>query len=127
MTGEVLIDTNILIDHCNGIACATEYLCSISGLGRSSVVTVAELLAGYPAHARQAPRVVLAGLPLLEIDLAVAEHAATLRRDHRWKLPDAFQAALAQHYSVRLATRNTKDFPPDRYSFVVVPYDLSEK
>ena len=54
----------------------------------------------------------------------MADLAAVLRREHGWKLPDAFQAALAQHYGVTLATRNTKDFPPSRYEFVVVPYAL---
>ena len=39
-----------------------------------------------------------------------------------WKLPDAFQAALAQHHHLRFATRNIRDFLPERHAFVVVPY-----
>ena len=39
-------------------------------------------------------------------------------------VPDAFQAALAQLHGLKLATRNHRDFPPDRFSFVVVPYTL---
>ena len=47
------------------------------------------------------------------------------RRRNGWKLPDAFQAALAQLHNLKLATRNTRDFPPQQYLFVVVPYTLS--
>ncbi|GIX27647.1 MAG: hypothetical protein KatS3mg123_1528 [Burkholderiales bacterium] len=54
----------------------------------------------------------------------VADRAAELRRRHRWKLPDAFQVAIAQHHGLRLATRNVKDFPPGRWDFVLVPYTL---
>jgi predicted nucleic acid-binding protein len=61
---------------------------------------------------------------LLVIDGPVADLAAQLRREHRWQLPDALQAAAARHNGLRLATRNTKDFPPERYAFVHVPYTL---
>jgi predicted nucleic acid-binding protein len=47
-----------------------------------------------------------------------------LRRTARWRLPDAFQAVVDVHHGLRLATRNVKDFPPDRFEFVVVPYEL---
>ena len=36
----------------------------------------------------------------------------------------ALQAALARYHSLSLVTRNTRDFPPDRYGFVVIPYVL---
>ena len=61
---------------------------------------------------------------LLSIDRDIADKAAELRRLHGWKLPDAFQAALAIHHNVKLVTRNTKDFDPRRHSFVEVPYTL---
>jgi hypothetical protein len=35
---------------------------------------------------------------------------------------DALQAAAARQHGLRLATRNTKDFPPERFAFVHVPY-----
>jgi predicted nucleic acid-binding protein len=54
----------------------------------------------------------------------IADLAASLRREYRWKLPDAFQAALAKHHELRLATRNTEDFPPEAHEFVSVPYAL---
>jgi predicted nucleic acid-binding protein len=43
-----------------------------------------------------------------------------------WKLPDAFQAALALHHHLKLCTRNTKDFDPKKHSFVEVPYRLKD-
>jgi predicted nucleic acid-binding protein len=52
--------------------------------------------------------------------------AARLRREHRWKMPDALQAAVARHHGLDLVTRNTRDFPPEAHSFVVVPYALSQ-
>jgi hypothetical protein len=41
---------------------------------------------------------------------------------HRWRLPDAFQAAAARWHRLVPATRNVKDFPPRRFGFVRVPY-----
>ncbi len=58
---------------------------------------------------------------LLAIDGAVADLAAQLQREHRWKLPDALRAAAARQHGLRLANRNTKDFPPERYAFVHAP------
>ena len=62
--------------------------------------------------------------PTLIVDKPVADLAARLRREHRWKMPDALQAALARYHSLELVTRNTRDFPPDRHPFVVLPYVL---
>jgi predicted nucleic acid-binding protein len=59
---------------------------------------------------------------LLIIDKPVADLAASLRQIHGWKLPDAFQAALCVYHKIKLATRNTKDFNPEQYDFVEIPY-----
>jgi hypothetical protein len=50
--------------------------------------------------------------------------AANLRRENRWKLPDALQAAVAINRRLILATRNSKDFTPGKHSFVFIPYRL---
>jgi predicted nucleic acid-binding protein len=60
--------------------------------------------------------------PLIKMSIAIAEKAAALRRAYGWKLPDAFQAALALTHHLRLCTRNTKDFDPKEHAFVEVPY-----
>ena len=120
---EFLLDSVTLIGHLNGVSDATAYLVEAEGRAAIPVVTRAEVLTGYDAEAREEAEL-LDEFPLLEITRPIADLAASLRREHRWKLPDAFQAALAQHHDLKLVTRNTKDFPTERRGFVVVPYEL---
>ncbi len=122
----VLLDSVILIDHFNGRAEATEYLRRERGTACISVVTRAEVLAGFDEAGAQRAKPLLELFPVLPITKEVADLAATLRRQHRWKLPDAFQAALAQHHKLQLATRNTRDFPADQFGFVTVPYGVGK-
>jgi predicted nucleic acid-binding protein len=81
----------------------------LAGLAVSELPVVKEWLDRYPT---------------ISIDRPIADLAADLRRQHKWKLPDALQAAVARQHGLQLATRNTKDFPPRRFSFVVVPYSV---
>ena len=122
----VLLDSVILIDHFNGIAEATAYLGQLRHNASISVITRAEVLTGFEASDdRQKAAMLLDCFPVFELTKRISDLAADdLRRIHGWKLPDAFQAALAQHHHLRFATRNTKDFPPERFAFVVVPYKL---
>ena len=120
----VLLDSVILIDHFNGIAAATRFLKSIRSEGAISVITRAEVLTGFHPKRVQPALQLLDSFPNLGIDTEIADLASKIRRAHRWKLPDAFQAALAQHHKLRLATRNTDDFPPGRFRFVDIPYTL---
>ena len=122
----VLLDSVILIDHLNGISAATRYLESVTE-ANISVITRAEVLAGITLTGLPDVKEWLDRYPTLAIDRQTADLAAELRRENRWKLPDAFQAALATQHGLKLATRNTKDFPPDRHPFVVVPYSYSSR
>jgi predicted nucleic acid-binding protein len=117
-----LLDSVIMIDHFNGIPAATAYLAETHGRAAISVITRAEVLAGFPAHVAPRAAALLDRFPTLPIDTPVADLAARLRREQRWKIPDALQAALAQHHALALVTRNTRDFPPAGHPFVVVPY-----
>ena len=119
---KVLLDSVILIDHFNGIAAATRYLADVRADAAISVITRAEVLAGFPGRARRKGRQFLDCFPTLSIDSAIADAAAALRWQHRWKLPDAFQAAIALAHRLKLATRDRRDFSPERHRFVVVPY-----
>ena len=119
---KVLLDSVILIDHFNGGQEATEYLRREHGNAAISVITRAEVLAGFDQSGMERARPVLDLFPVLAITKEVADLAAILRRQHRWKPPDAFQAALAQVHKLQLATRNTRDFPPEQFAFVTVPY-----
>jgi predicted nucleic acid-binding protein len=119
---KVLLDSVILIDHFNGIAQATEYLRQERASAAISVITRAEVMVGFEPQAALRAQPVLDLFPVLPITKEAADLAAQLRRQHRWKLPDAFQAALAQIHKLQLVTRNTRDFPPEQFPFVTVPY-----
>ncbi len=120
-----LLDSVILIDHFNGILKATDYLRTlIPERTAVSVITRAEILVGFESESADKAILLLNQFTLLSIDRDIADKAAELRRLHGWKLPDAFQAALAIHHNIKLVTRNTKDFDPSRHSFVEIPYTL---
>jgi hypothetical protein len=121
---KLLLDSVILIDHFNGIAAATRYLAEVRAEAAISVITRAEVLSGFRGGSERKGRQFLDCFQTLAIDQAIADAAAVLRRRHRWKLPDAFQAALARAHRLKLATRDRKDFPPERHRFVVVPYRI---
>ena len=119
-----LLNSVILIDHFNGVAAATRYLSEHHTDAAISVITRAEVLTGFEQRAVGKALQFLDCFPTLAIDQATADLAAALRRDHGWKLPDAFQAAVAQQHGLKLVTRNQKDFPPRRHRFVEIPYSV---
>lgn len=118
----VLLDSVIIIDHFNGIEAATRYLAEHRGAAAISVITRAEVLAGFDRDEVGLGARFLDCFPTLGIDKPIADFAAELRRRQGWKLPDAFQAAIAQHHGMTFVTRNVKDFPPRKFDFVTVPY-----
>jgi predicted nucleic acid-binding protein len=118
------VDSVILIDHLNGIETATRFLEKNAERIAVSVITRAEVLSGAQPRTLSKLKRLLDLFPTLEISSEIADRAAAMRRKHRWKLPDAFQAALAKHHRLRLATRDTQDFNPAMHRFVVVPYVL---
>lgn len=122
---ERLIDSVILIDHLNGIEKATRFIAKLDPLETAiSVITRAEILTGLDEDQQAEVISLLDQYQLLIIDKQIADLAANLRRKYGWKLPDAFQAALAQNHKVKLSTRNTKDFNPQKHDFVEIPYTV---
>ena len=121
-----LFDSVILIDHFNGIDQATQFIRDHHDQAVISVISRAELLVGFDDASLRLALSLLNQFSQLEITVEVADLAAKLRRQYRWKLPDAFQAALALHHDLKLVTRNTRDFDPDEHDFVWVPYQLSK-
>ncbi|MBC7161758.1 MAG: PIN domain-containing protein [Immundisolibacter sp.] len=119
-----LLDSVIVIDHLNGIEPATRYLSAHGADCAVSVITRAEVLAGFDDTHTALARELLDLFPTLPITLDIADLAARLRRSERWKLPDAFQAALAMHHGLALVTRNTRDFRSGAGLEVVVPYGV---
>ncbi len=121
----ILLDSVIIIDHFNQIKPAKDFLENVLTISVISVITRAEVLTGFRDDKNRANAIEFLELfPLLDITKPIADLAAILRQQHGWKLPDALQAAVAQHHKLKLATRNTKDFSPLKHDFVIIPYTL---
>ncbi len=119
-----LLDSVILIDLLHGVDEAERFLHDREGALSISSITRAEVLAGLDATRFEKVRGFLDRFPLHAIDAEVADEAARLKRTHRWKLPDALQAACALLHKHRLATRNTKVFDPRKFAWVEIPYQV---
>ena len=100
---ELLVDTDVCIDHLEGAK-------RLPRRGRLaySVITRAELLAGGSEY-EAAVRRLLAGMDELAVDRRVADRAGELRRVGL-RLPDALIAATALVHQLTLHTRNVSDF-----------------
>ncbi|MBW1774852.1 MAG: PIN domain-containing protein [Deltaproteobacteria bacterium] len=122
---ERLLDSVILIDHFNDIKKATNFILGLDPDKTAiSVITRAEVLTGFEDNEARHAKALLDQFHLLLIEKETADKAAKLRKAHGWKLPDAFQAALCMEHHIKLTTRNTKDFNPNKYPFVEIPYRL---
>lgn len=119
-----LLDSVILIDHFNNISKASQWLKTSIKESYISVITRAELLVGFDLEKISIAKTFLDSLKTLPITQAEADIAAELRKLNKWKLPDAFQAAVAINHKLVLVTRNTKDFSPKIHTFVSIPYIL---
>ncbi|MGH8585946.1 MAG: PIN domain-containing protein [Gammaproteobacteria bacterium] len=124
MTG-LLLDSVILIDHFNGVTAATDYLRRNWTSASVSVITRAEVLTGFQAHREALAKQLLDRFPTLPAGADDADLAAAFRRQYRWKLPDALQAAIAVNRRLHLVTRNTRDFDPAHHAFVLIPYTVT--
>lgn len=101
---DVLVDTDIFIDHLRG---ATEIKPRRHRLSYS-VITRAELFAGT-AGTDLAARV-LASFREIPVDRAIAERAGRIRRESGLRMPDALIAATALERKLALVTRNQPHF-----------------
>ncbi len=105
-----LFDTNILIDHLNGVTKATREI-TRSKSPAISVITWIEVMTGAASSSEEAIlRAFLSNFQLLEMSREVAERAAVIRRQKRLKMPDAIILATAEAGGWQLVTRNIKDF-----------------
>jgi predicted nucleic acid-binding protein len=118
-----LFDTNILIDHLNGIAKATREL-RLSNDPAISMITWIEVMTGASGPDEEAIlRAFLLNFECLPVSSAVAERAAVVRRQMKIKMPDAIILATAEVAGRQLVTRNVKDFPAGMRG-VRVPYQV---
>ena len=119
----VLFDTNILIDHLNGVKRATQEIGRSPGAA-ISIITWIEVMAGAADAEDEAQlRVFLARFQTLPVTDAVAGRAAENRRVRRIKLPDVIILATAETANRQLLTRNVRDFPKGMRG-VRVPYQV---
>jgi len=120
-----LLDSAVLIDHLRGMAPATTWMAKLKeGEAVISVITRAEVLAGGDPSEAAAAFELCEQFACLPLTKETADQAADLRRANGWKLPDAFQAALAIDHSLKLVTRNSKDFSEKKHAFALIPYRL---
>ena len=119
-----LLDSVILIDHFNSVEAATTFLGEHGSECAVSVITRAEVLAGFTLRTEPLARELLDVFPHLPITAEIADLATSLRRSERWKLPDALQAAVAVQLGLILVTRNSRDFKVGGTVDVVMPYRL---
>jgi predicted nucleic acid-binding protein len=118
-----MLDSVILIDHLNGVSAAKKFVLSLQPEETAiSVITRAEILVGVTRKNEDLVKAFLEQYHLLIIDKTIADLAASLRKTKKWKLPDAFQAALCLYHDLKLTTRNIKDFNPKEHDFVEIPY-----
>jgi predicted nucleic acid-binding protein len=118
-----LFDTNILIDHLNGVAKATREI-RRSHDPAISVITWIEVMTGAASPSEEAIlRAFLSNFHYLEMTREVAEGAAVIRRQKSIKMPDAIILATAEAAGRVLVTRNVKDFPAVARG-VRVPYKV---
>jgi predicted nucleic acid-binding protein len=103
-TADVLVDTDVLVDHLRG---AHRLRAGGRRLG-VSVVSRCELFAGRDADERL--RRFLAPLVDLSIDPVVAELAGRIRRESAIATPDALIAATAITHGIPLMSRNRRHF-----------------
>jgi len=105
---DLLIDTDIFIDHLRG---AKEFRPKQHRV-HYSVVTRAELFAGNSATEVCAR--LLAPFRQVDVDRAIAERAGRIARESGTRLPDALIAATAIERGLNVVTRNRKHFEPIR-------------
>lgn len=114
MNKSPLLDSNIIIDCCNGKDESRRYLKQFDVLRIPSVAAF-EVLAGCTG-ARESQRniasVIFEAAEIIPFGLGAAEHAASLyaKTKSKGNLMDYFIAGTAKEHDLIVATRNPKDF-----------------
>lgn len=124
MPAKYLLDSTVIIDHLNGMAEATKWIARLRPDDAAiSVVTRAEVLS-KAANKWEEVAYFLDEFACFSIGPDEADKAAGLRSRFRVKLPDAFQAAVAQSEELILVTRDEADFKKIEDLKVLLPYKL---
>jgi predicted nucleic acid-binding protein len=121
----LLIDTDVMIEYLRGANKAVAFLESLERRPATSVLCVAELLAGARnAEERKAILRFLLAFDELAVDAEIArmggDYRRTYMKSHNTGLADALIAATAVHHHLTLATFNARHFP--MLEDMLVPY-----
>ncbi len=100
--GQVLVDSDIVIDHLRGARPLPSFPLAYS------VITRCELFAGRDETERL--RRVLASMQEIPVDSSIAERGGALKRTAQLQTPDALIAATALEHKLPLMTRNRRHF-----------------
>lgn len=120
-----LLDSVVVIDHLNGVPAAAKFLAEHGKQCVMSAITRAEVLVGADERTEHAVLALLNQFPTLPVTGEVADLGASLRRQHRWKLPDALQAAVAILANLSLVTRDARAFKGAARLDVLRPYRVA--
>ena len=112
---EILLDSDILIDHLRGYEPARQYLRRFEAGEMQrylSIITVAELAAGQMRQEDEEAKVqhLLALFTHIDLDFAIAWRGGEIRRQYHTRLADALIAATALRHGLSLVTRNLRHF-----------------
>ena len=116
MSGQVLVDTDVLIDFLRGYGPAVSFVDDHSDLVVVSAIVVAELYAGAKGDAEQTVlKNLLSMFRVVPISGEIARLGGLYRRDygpsHGTGLSDALVAATAFLEGAELKTLNVKHYP----------------
>ena len=100
-----LFDTNILIDHLNGVDDAKTELARYEWPA-ISVISWIEVLAGTKSDVEADTRKFLAIFERIELSEAIADRAVALRRSAKMRVPDAIILATARVENLVWCPRN---------------------
>lgn len=121
----LLIDTDVMIEYLRGAVAAISFLETLERRPATSVICVAELLAGVRDE-REGERIqqFLLAFDEIAVDAEIARVGGQYRRvygkSHNTGLADALIAATATRYNLLLTTFNVRHYP--MFEEVLVPY-----
>ncbi len=126
---QIILDSDILIDHLRRYPPAGRYLEELKQQYSLalSVFTVFEIQVGTRPHQEEALNVLLQGFDLLATTPAIARQAGRYYQLHQasgMDEGDAIIAATAVHHHARLISGNAKHYPMQDLSLTVPPYRL---
>lgn len=113
---QLLVDTDVMIEYLRGSEPAIVFLESLERCPATSVICVAEVLAGArDAVEQEAIDCFLQTFDVLPVNEAIARlggcYRKTYAKSHHTGLADALIAATAASYNLHLATFNTRHYP----------------